>query len=98
MYVDQFSPRDLARDLAKKYNVPIFDSIDKALTGGGNSINVDGVRCVAEAALARGTSAVGPRRSIEVARGPGGAASERGDRVRDRARPPRHCAHRRQFR
>ena len=48
MYVDQFSPRDLARDLAKKYNVPIFDSIDKALTGGGNSINVDGVISIGE--------------------------------------------------
>ena len=35
MYVEQFTDRDLARSLAKKYNVPIFDTIEKAITVGG---------------------------------------------------------------
>ena len=48
MYVDQFSPRDLARSMAKKHNVPIFDSIEKAITVGGNSIPVDGVISIGE--------------------------------------------------
>ncbi len=30
MYVEQFTDKDLARGLAKKYNVPIFDTIEQA--------------------------------------------------------------------
>jgi len=48
MYVEQFTERDLARGLAKKYNVPLFDSIEKAVTVGGNSIPVDGVISIGE--------------------------------------------------
>lgn len=48
MYVDQFGDKDLARGLAMKYNVPIFDTIEKAITVGGNSIPVDGVISIGE--------------------------------------------------
>jgi hypothetical protein len=48
MYVDQFTDRDLARPLAAKYNVPIFDTIEKAVTVGGNRIPVDGVISIGE--------------------------------------------------
>src|SRR5258708_5891216 len=43
MYVEQFTANDLARPLAKKYNVPLFDTIEKAVTVGGDRIPVDGV-------------------------------------------------------
>src|SRR5258708_5492288 len=43
MYVEQFTEKDLARSLAKKYNVPLFDTIEKAVTVGGDRIPVDGV-------------------------------------------------------
>jgi hypothetical protein len=43
MYVDQFTARDLARPMAKKYGVPIFDTIEQAVTVGGDRIPVDGV-------------------------------------------------------
>ncbi|WP_373649551.1 twin-arginine translocation signal domain-containing protein [Schlesneria sp. DSM 10557] len=48
MYVDQYGPGDLARGLAEKYNVPLFDTIEGAVTVGGNSIPVDGVISVGE--------------------------------------------------
>src|SRR5262249_53798545 len=48
MYVEQFTSRDLARALAKKYDVPLFDTIEKAVTVGGNRIPVDGVISVGE--------------------------------------------------
>ena len=48
LYVDQFGPKDLARPRARKYGVPIFDSIEGALTLGGNQIAVDGVISVGE--------------------------------------------------
>ena len=48
MYVDQFTDRDLARSMALKYNVPIFDSIEKAITVGGDRIPVDGVISIGE--------------------------------------------------
>jgi hypothetical protein len=48
MYVEQFTDRDLARSMAKKYNVPIYDSIEKAVTVGGDSIPVDGVISIGE--------------------------------------------------
>jgi hypothetical protein len=49
MYVDQFpATGDLARPMAEKYNVPIFDSIEKALTVGGDRIPVDGVISIGE--------------------------------------------------
>jgi hypothetical protein len=48
MYVEQFTARDMARPLAKKYNVPIFDSIEQAITVGTNGIPVDGVISIGE--------------------------------------------------
>ena len=40
MYVDQFPADDLARKLSRKYGVPIFDSIEKAVTVGGKTVEV----------------------------------------------------------
>ena len=48
MYVDQFPDADLARKMSKKYGVPIFDSIEKAVTVGGKTIPVDGVLSIGE--------------------------------------------------
>ncbi len=48
MYVDQFTDRDMARAMSKKYNVPLFDSIEKTLTLGGDRIPVDGVISIGE--------------------------------------------------
>src|SRR5215471_12947471 len=48
LYVDQFPPKDMSRDLAKKYGFPIHDSIEGALTLGGKELAVDGVLCVGE--------------------------------------------------
>ena len=48
MYVEQFTDRDLARSMAKKYDVPLFDTIEKAVTVGGDHIPVDGVISIGE--------------------------------------------------
>src|SRR5262245_35623205 len=48
MYVDQFPRQDLARKLAKRYNVPLFDTIEKAVTVGGDRIPVEGVISIGE--------------------------------------------------
>jgi hypothetical protein len=48
MYVDQFPAADLARPLAAKHKVPIFDTIEQALTLGGDRIAVDGVISIGE--------------------------------------------------
>lgn len=49
MYVDQFpSPGDMAREMAAKHDVPIFDSIEAAITLGSKQVAVDGVLCIGE--------------------------------------------------
>src|SRR5262245_24793168 len=48
LYVDQLPAGDLARPMAKKHNVPIFDTIEKAVTVGGDRIAVDGVISIGE--------------------------------------------------
>ncbi len=48
MYVDQFPGDDLAREMSRKHGVPIFDSIEKALTLGGDRLAVDGVISIGE--------------------------------------------------
>ncbi len=48
MYVEQFTDKDLARGLGKKYDVPLFDTIERAVTVGGDRIPVDGVISIGE--------------------------------------------------
>ena len=48
MYVDQFPNEDLARQMSRKHGVPIFDSIERALTLGGDRLAVDGVISIGE--------------------------------------------------
>ncbi len=48
LYVDQFPDNDIGRDLAKKHGVPIYPTIEGALTLGGKDLAVDGVLCIAE--------------------------------------------------
>ena len=48
MYIDQFPAEDIGRGLARKYNVPLFDTIEKAVTVGGNRIPVEGVISIGE--------------------------------------------------
>ncbi|MDA1165638.1 MAG: hypothetical protein O3B13_21285 [Planctomycetota bacterium] len=48
LYVEQFPSDDLSRTLAKKHDVPMFKSIEQAVTVGGNSIPIDGVISIAE--------------------------------------------------
>lgn len=48
MYVEQFTDKDLARALAKKYKVPLFNTIEQAVTVGSDRIPVDGVISIGE--------------------------------------------------
>lgn len=48
MFVDQFPKGDLSRELAPKHGFRIFDTIEGALTLGGNKLAVDGVLSIGE--------------------------------------------------
>ncbi|MBY0525865.1 MAG: hypothetical protein K2R98_20905 [Gemmataceae bacterium] len=48
MYVDQFPKNDMSRDLAKKYDFKIYDSIAEASTLGGKELAVEGVLSIGE--------------------------------------------------
>jgi hypothetical protein len=48
LYVDQFPPGDVSRDLARKHGFQVCSTIDQALTLGGKTLAVDGVIIVAE--------------------------------------------------
>jgi len=48
LYVDQFTDLDISRKMAEKYNLPLFDSIERAVTVGGNHIPVDAVISIGE--------------------------------------------------
>ncbi|HZL91718.1 MAG TPA: hypothetical protein VFB96_25330, partial [Pirellulaceae bacterium] len=47
-YADQFPGGDMARDVSRRFDVPLFDSIDKALCLGGKELAVDAVLLVGE--------------------------------------------------
>ena len=48
LYTDQVPDNDISRRLAKEHNVPIFDTIEGALTLGAEQLAVDAVLLVAE--------------------------------------------------
>lgn len=48
MYVEQFTDNDMARAMGDKYNVPLFDTIERAVTVGGDRVAVDGVISIGE--------------------------------------------------
>lgn len=48
MYLDQFPSNDMSRAMSKKYNVPIFDTIEGAVTVGTDGVPVDGILCIGE--------------------------------------------------
>src|SRR3954454_19924903 len=43
MFTEQVPKQDMSREMAKKYNVPIFRTTADALTLGGDKLAVDGV-------------------------------------------------------
>lgn len=48
MYIDQFPDSDIGRDMAAQHDVPVYNSIVKALTLGGKELAVDGVLLIGE--------------------------------------------------
>jgi len=48
IYIEQVGDRDIGLATAKKHNVPVFDTIEKAITVGSDHIPVDGVISIGE--------------------------------------------------
>src|SRR5262249_25094772 len=47
-YVDQFPAKDMAREVAKAYKIPIYPTIREALCAGGKDLAVDAVLSIGE--------------------------------------------------
>ena len=47
-YSDQFPENDLAREVSKRFSIPLYKSIDEALCRGGQSLAVDAVLLIGE--------------------------------------------------
>lgn len=47
-YVDQFPPNDMARDVSRRYGIPIYKTIAEALCQGGRKLDVDAVLLIGE--------------------------------------------------
>jgi hypothetical protein len=48
IYIDQFPDNDLSRDTAKRHDVPIYPTLEEALTLGGSKLAVDGIVIIGE--------------------------------------------------
>ncbi len=48
IYIDQIHQRDVGRQLAHEFDIPIYESIRAALTLGGDTLAVDGVLLIGE--------------------------------------------------
>jgi hypothetical protein len=48
LYVDQFPDGDLARERSARFKVPIYPTVEEALTRGGSKLAVDGVVIIGE--------------------------------------------------
>ncbi|MDG1897340.1 MAG: hypothetical protein P8J37_20785 [Fuerstiella sp.] len=47
-YADQFPDDDMAREVSRRFGIPLYTSIDKALCVGGNKLAVDAVLSIGE--------------------------------------------------
>ena len=47
-YADQFPADDMARDVARRFKIPLYSTIDAALCVGGKSLDVDAVLLIGE--------------------------------------------------
>ncbi len=48
MYADQFPDNDMAREVSRRFHIPLFESIDAALCLGGRELAVDAVLSIVE--------------------------------------------------
>jgi hypothetical protein len=48
LYVDQFPEDDMAREVSRRFQLPLYDSIDKTLCRGGDKLDVDAVLLIGE--------------------------------------------------
>ena len=48
LYIDQIHQRDVGRQLAHEFDIPVYESIRAALTLGGDTLAVDGVLLIGE--------------------------------------------------
>ncbi|MCA9175796.1 MAG: hypothetical protein KDB14_15025 [Planctomycetales bacterium] len=47
-YADQFPADDMAKEVARRFKIPLFSSIEQAMCVGGRSLDVDGVLLIGE--------------------------------------------------